>query len=82
MTELVILYDRESYSATMVNLETLSPMDFTAYVEAMVAALDLTIPDEIKPGVVANVEHLFAIAQPVLTFSLADTVESAATFEP
>lgn len=66
----------------MMNLETPCPVDFAAYVEAMAAALELAVPDEIKPGVVANVEHIFAIAQPVLTFPLPDTVESAATFEP
>ncbi|MEA5450611.1 DUF4089 domain-containing protein [Leptolyngbya sp. CCNP1308] len=64
------------------NRETPGAVDYTAYVEAMSAALDLPIPDEIKAGVVANVEHIFAIAQPVLTFPLPDTVESAATFEP
>jgi hypothetical protein len=58
------------------------PVDLAAYVEAMATALELTIPEEIKPGVVANVEHIFAIAQPVITFPLPDTVESAATFEP
>ena len=58
------------------------PADLTAYVEAMATALELTIPDRIKPGVVANVEHIFAIAQPVITFPLPDTLESATTFEP
>ncbi|MBE9141450.1 DUF4089 domain-containing protein [Nodosilinea sp. LEGE 07088] len=52
------------------------------YVEAIAATLGLSIPDEIKPGVVANVEQIWAIAQPVITFPLSDTVESAATFEP
>ncbi len=61
---------------------TPNPVDFAAYVEAMATALGLTIPDPIRPGVVANMEHIFAIAQPVITFSLPDTVESAATFEP
>lgn len=75
-------HDRESHSAEMINLETPSPVDFAAYVEAMAAALELTIPDEIKSRVLANVEHIFAIAQPVLTFPLPDTVESASTFEP
>ena len=57
-------------------------IDLTDYVDAIAKALDLTIPDEIRPGVVANVEHLWDIAQPVLAFPLPDTVESAATFEP
>ncbi|PSN15899.1 DUF4089 domain-containing protein [filamentous cyanobacterium CCT1] len=64
------------------NLEKPSPVDFAAYVEVMTAALELAIPDEIKPGVAANVEHIWDIAQPVLSFPLPDTVESAATFEP
>lgn len=59
-----------------------SNFDTATYVDLMAAALGLTIPDEIKAGVVANVEHVWAIAQPVLTFPLPDTVESAATFEP
>ncbi|PSR14377.1 DUF4089 domain-containing protein [filamentous cyanobacterium CCP3] len=57
-------------------------IDLTDYVDAIAKVLDLTIPDEIKPGVVANVEHVWDIAQPVLTFPLPDTVESATTFEP
>ncbi|MBD2106794.1 MULTISPECIES: DUF4089 domain-containing protein [unclassified Nodosilinea] len=63
---------------------TSEPSDFdtATYVDLMAATLGLTIPDEIKAGVVANVEHIFAIAQPVLTFPLPDTIESAATFEP
>lgn len=68
--------------AKRMGAEPSDSVDLTAYVEAMAKVLDLTIPDEIKPGVMANMEHLFAIAQPVLTFPLPDTVESAATFEP
>lgn len=56
--------------------------DTSAYVDLMAATLGLSLPDEIKAGVVANVEHIFAIAQPVLTFPLPDTLESAPTFEP
>ena len=66
----------------MMDLETPGPADFAAYVEAMAMALELTIPAEIKPGVVANVEHIFAIAHPLLTFPLPDDLESAPTFEP
>ncbi|MGB3310635.1 MAG: DUF4089 domain-containing protein [Nodosilinea sp.] len=57
-------------------------IDLTDYVDAMAATLGLSIPDEIKPAVVANVEHVWAIAQPVLSFPLPDNLESAATFEP
>ncbi|MBD1876142.1 DUF4089 domain-containing protein [Nodosilinea sp. FACHB-131] len=62
--------------------EPSNSVDMEAYVDLMAAALGLSLPDELKAGVVANVEHIFAIAQPVLTFPLPDTVESAATFEP
>ncbi|WP_035991324.1 DUF4089 domain-containing protein [Leptolyngbya sp. KIOST-1] len=61
------------------------PPDSTAltnYIDAIATSLGLSIPAEIKPGVVANVEHLWELAQPVLTFPLPDPVESAATFEP
>jgi hypothetical protein len=68
--------------AENMGVEPSESVDFTAYVEAMAKILDLPIPHKIRPGVVANVEHIFAIAQPVLTFPLPDTVESAATFEP
>lgn len=62
--------------------EPSNSFDMANYVDLMAATLGLSLPDEIKAGVVANVEHIFAIAQPVLTFPLPDTVESAATFEP
>ncbi|MBW4485412.1 MAG: DUF4089 domain-containing protein [Tildeniella torsiva UHER 1998/13D] len=62
--------------------EPSNSVDMASYVDLMAATLGLDIPEEIKAGVVANVEHIFAIAQPVLTFPLPDTVESAATFEP
>ncbi|MGB3202549.1 MAG: DUF4089 domain-containing protein [Nodosilinea sp.] len=62
--------------------EPSDPIALTDYVEAMAVTLGLSIPDEIKPGVVANVEHVWAIAQPVLNFPLSDSLESAATFEP
>ncbi|MEO1070071.1 MAG: DUF4089 domain-containing protein [Cyanobacteria bacterium J06638_6] len=62
--------------------ETSDIADFTAYVEAMATALELSIPDEIKPGVVANMEHIWTIAQPVITFPLPNSLESAPIFEP
>jgi hypothetical protein len=42
----------------------------------------LPIPAELKSGVVANFEHICAIAQPVIEFPLPETVESAVTFVP
>ncbi|MBE9155694.1 DUF4089 domain-containing protein [Nodosilinea sp. LEGE 06152] len=62
--------------------EPSNSIDLSDYVDAIAPILDLTIPDEIKPGVVANMKHIWDVAQPVLTFPLPDTVESAATFEP
>ncbi|MGF1569823.1 MAG: DUF4089 domain-containing protein [Nodosilinea sp.] len=56
--------------------------DSTTYVEAMAAALGLALPESLKPGVIANFEHIRAVAQPVVDFSLPDSVESAATFQP
>ncbi|TVP69660.1 MAG: DUF4089 domain-containing protein [Leptolyngbya sp. LCM1.Bin17] len=48
----------------------------------MATMLDLPIPASLQAGVVANLEHIRTIAQPVITFALPDTIESAATFEP
>ncbi|NMF82960.1 DUF4089 domain-containing protein [Nodosilinea sp. P-1105] len=60
----------------------LPPSDTAAYVAAMATMLDLPVPASLQAGVVANLEHIRAIAQPVITFALPDTIESAATFEP
>lgn len=62
--------------------EAFHPIDLEIYIEVIASTVGLTIPEEIKAGVVANVEHIWAIAQPVLTFPLPDTLESAPTFEP
>jgi hypothetical protein len=66
---------------------TLSPatsptFDATTYVCQTAALLGLTIPTEIETGVVANFEHIQAIAQPLMAFHLPDSLESAATFQP
>jgi hypothetical protein len=62
--------------------EPKSSPDYTDYVNQTAALLGLTIPDAIHGGVVTQFERLVAIAQPVLTFELADTVEPAPTFDP
>jgi hypothetical protein len=62
--------------------ETTPPTDLAVYVDAMATTLGLAIPESNKPGVVANVAHLWAIAEPVITFPLPDDLESAPTFEP
>jgi hypothetical protein len=56
--------------------------DVVVYVEQMAALMALPIPAELKSGVVANFEHICAIAQPVIEFPLPETVESAVTFVP
>jgi hypothetical protein len=56
--------------------------DATIYVRQTAALLGLTLPLEIEAGVIANFEHIAMIAQPLVTFLLPETVESAATFEP
>jgi hypothetical protein len=66
---------------------TLSPatsltFDATTYVCQTAALLELPIPPEIETGVVANFEHIQAIAQPLMAFYLPDTLEGAATFQP
>lgn len=65
-----------------IDVSTPGTDDLATYVEAIAKVLDLTIPEEIKSAVVANVAHVWDIAQPVLDFPLPDSLESAATFEP
>jgi hypothetical protein len=59
-----------------------SQLDVATYVDQTAALLGLAIPLPVRAGVVANFEHVQKIAQPVIEFSLPETVESAATFEP
>jgi hypothetical protein len=58
------------------------PFDASVYVDQTAALLGLSIPAELHPGVTANFEHIRKIAQPVIEFSLAETIESATTFDP
>ncbi len=69
---------------TASNAEASIPANFDAaiYVEQTAALLDLSIPPTLREGVVINFEHIKDIAQPVIAFSLPETIESAATFEP
>ncbi|NJL48815.1 MAG: DUF4089 domain-containing protein [Leptolyngbyaceae cyanobacterium SM2_5_2] len=60
----------------------LPPFDATTYVCQTAALLGLVIPPEIEAGVVANFEHIQAIAQPLMALNLPDSLESAATFQP
>jgi hypothetical protein len=58
------------------------PFDAATYVDQTAALVGLTLPPPLRAGVIANFEHLYAIAQPVVEFTLPDTVTSAARFEP
>lgn len=52
------------------------------YVAAAAAALNLTIAPDHRPGVVANMERLAAIARLVMDFPLPDEIELAPVFRP
>jgi hypothetical protein len=58
------------------------PADLERYAEQAAALIDLPIPAEYKPGVIANLERTAAIAQLVLEFPLPPEVEGAAVFVP
>ena len=53
-----------------------------AYVVQMAQLLGLSIPPEQLAAVVENFERVQASAQPVLEFSLPDSLEAAPRFEP
>lgn len=46
--------------------------DPEAYAEAAAAALDLPLPEHRKPGVIANLARLAAMAEMLLAFPLPD----------
>ncbi len=56
--------------------------DVATYVDQAAALVGVSLPPTLRSGVMANFEHIQQIAQPVIEFSLPETVESAATFEP
>ncbi len=56
--------------------------DVAAYVEQAAALLGLPLAAEHRPGVVANLTQLRAIAGPLMFFALADPVEPAPIFVP
>jgi hypothetical protein len=53
-----------------------------ATVDQLGALVGLAIPAEYRAGVETNIARARAIAQAVLDFPLADTVESAPVFQP
>lgn len=58
------------------------PPDWSEYVDELSVILDLPIPPECKPGVVANLQRTQAIAQLVLEFPLTEQNEVAPIFSP
>ena len=56
--------------------------DVAAYAEQTAALLGLPLAAEHRPGVVANLTQLRAIAGPLVSFALAETVEPAPGFVP
>ncbi|NJL01925.1 MAG: DUF4089 domain-containing protein [Spirulinaceae cyanobacterium SM2_1_0] len=56
-----------------------SPSD---YLDAAAPLLQLPIPPEARPGVIANLERLNEIAQLVLEYPLPESTDPAPVFEP
>jgi hypothetical protein len=56
--------------------------DAARYMDAAAAALALPIAPEHRPGVVANLERLAAMAALVMEFPLPDETEAAPVFRP
>lgn len=61
---------------------TTDPLPFADLVDLMSDVLNLPIPPDCHPGVVANLERTAAIAQLVMEFPLPDDVEPAPIFQP
>ncbi len=59
-----------------------SEFDAEAYVEQASQLCNLTIDPEHYPGVVENMNALARVAELVMSFSLAETIESAPVFDP
>lgn len=60
----------------------MAELDTEQFVDQMALLLGLTIPPQLRDGVIANFEHLHTLVQPVIDFPLPDSLESAATFKP
>jgi hypothetical protein len=56
--------------------------DSSIYVDQTAALLGLSIPSELRSGVISNFDQIQVIAQSVLEFSMTETIESATTFHP
>lgn len=56
--------------------------EIAEYVEIMAKLIDLPIPPEYRPGVVANMERIAEIAKLVTEFPLPEEIELAPVFEP
>ena len=56
--------------------------EIAEYVDRMAKLIDLPIPPEYRPGVVANMERIAEIAKLVTEFPLPEEIELAPVFEP
>jgi hypothetical protein len=54
----------------------MKPFDPEAYTDEAAAAIGLSIPAHCKPGVIANLARLAAMADTLFAFPLPDTVEN------
>ncbi|PSB12583.1 DUF4089 domain-containing protein [filamentous cyanobacterium CCP2] len=60
----------------------LSENNIPDLVDRLSAFLDLPIPPDCRPGVIANLERTATIAQLVLDFPLPETIEPSPVFQP
>ena len=58
------------------------PFDAEAFMTTAAAALDLSLDESWKPGIIDNLERSRQIAQVFLGFALPDETEPASRFEP
>lgn len=62
--------------------QMLQSAEIEGYVKQTLPLLGLSVPPEQLAEVVKSFERVYAIAQPVLAFSLPDHLEAAPRFEP
>ena len=58
------------------------PFDPPSYLNAAAAAVGLEIAPEHRPGVIANLERIAAMAEMVMSFPLPEAEEPAPVFRP
>jgi hypothetical protein len=57
-------------------------LNLEAMIEPMAGAVDLTIPNDARPGVAAALQRLAEAADAVMSFPLSDDIEIAQAFVP